>query len=140
MKIVEEIQCCFILKCYWQSKWLSENLDFTLQLSSVQFSRSVVSDSLRPHGLQCTKPPCPSPTPRVSDLQIELLSLTSPALASRFFTTSATWEVLAPSGYKLLLGRLIAKCLLRSADGVILFVWLWLGTTQWVPHENTLKF
>ena len=32
---------------------------------SVQFSRSVVSDSLRPHGLQHVRPPCPSPTPRV---------------------------------------------------------------------------
>ena len=31
----------------------------------VQFSRSVVSDSLRPHGLQHARPPCPSPTPRV---------------------------------------------------------------------------
>ena len=28
----------------------------------VQFSRSAVSDSLRPHGLQHTRPPCPSPT------------------------------------------------------------------------------
>ena len=31
----------------------------------VQFSCSVVSDSLRPHELQPTSPPCPSPTPRV---------------------------------------------------------------------------
>ena len=30
---------------------------------SVQFSRSVVSDSLRPHELQHARPPCPSPTP-----------------------------------------------------------------------------
>jgi len=30
---------------------------------SVHFSRSVVSDSLRPHGLQYARPPCPSPTP-----------------------------------------------------------------------------
>ena len=30
----------------------------------VQFSRSVVSNSLQPHGLQHTRPPCPSPTPR----------------------------------------------------------------------------
>ena len=29
----------------------------------VQFSRSVVSDSQRPHGLQHTRPPCPSPSP-----------------------------------------------------------------------------
>ena len=33
--------------------------------SSVQFSRSVVSDSLWPHELQHARPPCPSPTPRV---------------------------------------------------------------------------
>ena len=32
--------------------------------SSVQFSCSVMSDSLRPHGLQHDRPPCPSPTPR----------------------------------------------------------------------------
>ena len=33
--------------------------------SSVQFSRSVMSDSLRPHELQHARPPCPSPTPGV---------------------------------------------------------------------------
>ena len=32
--------------------------------TSVQFSRSVMSDSLRPHGLQHARLPCPSPTPR----------------------------------------------------------------------------
>ena len=35
------------------------------KLSSVQFRHSVVSDSLRPQGLQHTRPPCPSPTPGV---------------------------------------------------------------------------
>ena len=35
------------------------------QFSSVQFSHSVVSDSLQSHGLQHTRIPCPSPTPRV---------------------------------------------------------------------------
>ena len=34
-------------------------------LSSVQFSRSVVSGFLWPHGLEHTRPLCPSPTPRV---------------------------------------------------------------------------
>ena len=37
----------------------------SLPLSSVQFSRSVKSDSLRPHELQHTRPPCTLPTPRV---------------------------------------------------------------------------
>ena len=34
-------------------------------MSSVQFSHSVVSDSLWPHESQHTRPPCPSPTPGV---------------------------------------------------------------------------
>ena len=33
--------------------------------TGIQSSHSVVSDSLRPHGLQHARPPCPSPTPRV---------------------------------------------------------------------------
>ena len=37
----------------------------TVQFSSVQFSRSVVSDSLRPHESQHARPPCPPPTPGV---------------------------------------------------------------------------
>ena len=36
-----------------------------LNMLSVQFSRSAVSDTLWPHELQHTRPPCPSPTPRV---------------------------------------------------------------------------
>ena len=36
-----------------------------LEFCSVQFSRSVVSDSLRPHESQHGRPPCPSPTPGV---------------------------------------------------------------------------
>ena len=34
-------------------------------ISPVQFSHSVVSDSLRPHGLQHAWPPCPPPTPGI---------------------------------------------------------------------------
>ena len=37
-----------------------------LQMWSVQFSCSVVSDSLWPWGLQHARPPCPSPTPAVN--------------------------------------------------------------------------
>ena len=41
------------------------NFNEIMQFSSVQFSCSVVSDSLRPHEPQNTRPPCPSPTPKV---------------------------------------------------------------------------
>ena len=40
-------------------KWVEINQ------ASVQFSRSVMSNSLRPHELQHARPPCPSPTPEV---------------------------------------------------------------------------
>ena len=38
---------------------------FSFQIRSDQISRSVMSDSLRPHASQHARPPCPSPTPRV---------------------------------------------------------------------------
>ena len=34
-----------------------------------QFSRSVMSDSLRPHELQHARPPCPSPTPSLTPIE-----------------------------------------------------------------------
>ena len=38
---------------------------YLISIRSDQISRSVVSDSLRPHESQHARPPCPSPTPRV---------------------------------------------------------------------------
>ena len=40
-------------------------VELLFQFSSVQFSHSVVSDSLQPHGLQLARPPCLLPTPGV---------------------------------------------------------------------------
>ena len=63
-------------------KWLAYKAAETESekgIRSDQISRSVVSDSLRPHELQHARPPCPSPTPgvhsdschRVSDARSE---------------------------------------------------------------------
>ena len=49
---------------------------------SVQFSRSVVSDSLRPHELQHARPPCPSPTPGVYSDSCPLSQWCHPAISS----------------------------------------------------------
>ena len=53
-----------------------------VQFSSVQFSHSVVSDSLWPHGLQHTRLPCPSPTPRVYPNSCPLSQWCNPTISS----------------------------------------------------------
>ena len=44
------------------------------QLASVQFSPSIMSDSLRPHEPQHARPPCPSPTPRSTQTHVHWVS------------------------------------------------------------------
>ena len=51
-------------------------------LRSVQFSCSVVSDSLRPHESQHARPPCPSPTPRVHSDSCPSSQWCHPAISS----------------------------------------------------------
>ena len=51
-------------------------------LSSVQFSCSVVSDSLWPHGMQHDRPPCPSPTPGVHSNSCPLRQWCHPTISS----------------------------------------------------------
>ena len=50
--------------------------------TSVQFSRSVVSDSLQPHESQHARPPCPSPTPGVHSDSRPLSPWCHPAISS----------------------------------------------------------
>ena len=52
--------------------------------STVQFSCSVVSDSLRPNGLQNNRPPCLSPTPRVYSNSCPLSWWCHPTISSFF--------------------------------------------------------
>ena len=54
----------------------------TWKFSSVQFSRSVMSNSLRPHESQHTWPPCPSPTPGVHSHSGPLSQWCHPTISS----------------------------------------------------------
>ena len=52
------------------------------RISSVQFSHSVVSNSLQPSELQHARPPCPSPTPRVYSHSCPLSRWCHPTISS----------------------------------------------------------
>ena len=65
---------------------------------TVQFSLSVVSDSLRPHGLQHTRPPCPSPTPGVYSNSSLLSRWRQPTISSSVIPFSSCLQSFPASG------------------------------------------
>ena len=63
------------------------------RFSSVQFRRSVVSDSLRPHGLQHARPPCPSPAPGVYSNSCPSSRWCHPTISSSVIPFSSTFNL-----------------------------------------------
>ena len=70
--------------------------DYNTSISSVQFSRSVVSDSLRPHESQHARAPCPWPTPRVNPDSRPLSQWCHPAISSSVIPFSS-WPQFLPA-------------------------------------------
>ena len=68
------------------------------RLFSVQFSRSVMSDSLWLHKLQHTRPPCPSPTPRVYSNSCPLSRWCHPTISSSVVPFSSCPQFSPASG------------------------------------------
>ena len=66
--------------------------------SSVKFSRSVVSDSLPPHGLQHTRPLCPSPTPGIYSNSCPLSWWCHPTISSSVVPFSSCLQSFLASG------------------------------------------
>ena len=64
---------------------------------TVQFSRSVVSDSLRPHELQHARPPCPSWTPGIHSNSYPLSRWYHPAISSSVVPFSSCPQSLSAS-------------------------------------------
>ena len=65
---------------------------------SVQFSGSVMSDSLQPHGLQHTRPPCPSPTPGACSNSCPSSWLCRPTISSSVVPFSSCLQSFPASG------------------------------------------
>ena len=70
----------------------------SVQFSSVQFHRSVVSNSLRPHESQHARPPCPSPTPGVYSKSCPSSQWCHPAISSSVVPFSSCSQSLPASG------------------------------------------
>ena len=65
---------------------------------SVQFSRSIVSDSLQPHASQYARPPCPSPTPGVYPNPCPLCQWCHPNISSSVIPFSSCPQSFPASG------------------------------------------
>ena len=70
-------------------------------ISSVKFSRSVVSDSLRPHELQHARPPCPSPTPRTYPNPCPLSQWCHPTISSSVIPFSCPQSFPASGSFRM---------------------------------------
>ena len=110
--------------------------------SSVQFSHSVVSDSLRPHGPQHARLPCPSPSPRACSNSCPLSWWCYPTISSSVVPFSSCLQSFLPSG-SFLMSQLFAlgsQSIGASASASVLPMniqdWLPLGWTGWISLQS----
>ena len=85
-------------KCLSTEEWLKKMWYIYIMEYSVQFSRSIVFDSLRPHELQHTRPPCPTPTPGVYTNSCPLSWWCHPMISSSVIPFSSCLQSFPTSG------------------------------------------
>ena len=102
---------------------------------SVQFSRSVVSDSLQPHDSQHARPPCPSPTPGVHSDSHPLSRWCHPAISSSVVPFSSCPQSL-PASESFPMSQLFAWGGQNTGDSA-LTSFLPKNTQGWSPSEWT---
>ena len=128
----------------WQSR--SSNWVFSLQLHalfySVQFSCSVVSDSLRLHERQHARPPCPSPTPGVQPNPCPLSQWCHPTTSSSVVHFSSCPPSFPASGYFPMSqlfawgGQSIGVSASASVFPMNIQDWSPLGRTDWISLQS----
>ena len=110
--------------------------------SSVQFSRSVMADSLRPHGPQHARPPCPSPIPGTYPNSCPLNPWCHPTISSsvlpfyscfQSFPASGSFQMsqLFTSGSQSIGVSALASALLMNNKD-----WSPLGWTGWISLQS----
>ena len=116
-------------------------------LQSNQFSRSIVSNSLWPHGLQHTRPPCPSPTPGVYSNSCPLNWWCHPTISSSVIPFSSHLQSFPASGsfpmsqFFTSAGQSVGVSASPSVLPVNIQDWFPLGWTGWISLQSkgTLK-
>ena len=109
---------------------------------SVQFSRPVVSDSLWPHGLQRSMPPCPSPTPGVYSESCPLSQWCHPTISSSVVPFSSCLQSFPASGSFQMSQFFTSggQSIGASASASVLLMniqdWFPLGLTGWISLQS----
>ena len=128
----------FLLACYATR----EHKQYWKVNQSVQFSHSVVSDSLQPRGLQHARPPCPSPTFRVHPNSCPLSRCCHPTILSSVILFSSLLQSFPESG-SFQMSRFFAsggQSVGLSASASVLPMniqdWFSLGWTSWISLQS----
>ena len=123
---------------------VGSNLHGWLQFSSVQFSHSVMSDSLRPHGLQHAGPPCPSTTPGVYSNSWPLGQWCHTTISSFVIPFSSHFQSFPASGSFQMSqffasdGQSIGVSASTSVLSINIQDWFPLGWTGWISLQSKL--
>ena len=139
---------CRIRNRYWKKFALigKKNVfpvcHYTVQFSSVQFSRSIVSDSLQPHESQHARPPCPSPTPGVHSDSHSSSQWCHPAISSSVILVSSHLQSFPASGsfpvnqFFTSGGQSIGVSGSTTVFPMITQDWFLLGWTGWISLQS----
>ena len=131
--LIKELEIENVLHFLTKGKVLCISALFTdIQLSSVQ---SVVSDSLQPHEPQHTRPPCPSPTPKVHQNPYPLSRWCHPTISSSVVPFSSCPKSFLASG-SFPMSQLFASVSQSIAVSISVSV-LPMTTQDWSPLEWT---
>ena len=109
---------------------------------SVQFSRSVVSDSLWPYGLHHARLPCPSPTPGACSNSCALSRWCHPTISSSVVPFSSCPQSFPASGSFLIShyfasgGQIIGVSASASILPMNIQDWFPLGWTGWISLQS----
>ena len=116
--------------------------NFKAVMSINQFCHSVMPDSLRPHELQHTRPPCPSPSPRVYSNSCPLSWWCHPAISSSVVPFSSRLQSFPASGsfqmsqFFASSGQSIGVSAVMSVLPMNIQDWFLLGWTSWISLQS----